>query len=139
MLKRLLVPTCLALQLAGCDYAEQVPSEDLHVSAVLSEATYKPERSGYEFGYDFWDDKWGLRWVNHPAEYKVVFTSKVGNFSFGTKDMYETYKGFLGKELDLVYCEIYRVTYETQPEKGGDKKERDRVFLYNQFIKAQLK
>jgi hypothetical protein len=139
MFKWLTFAFALIIFFSGCEETELVSSQDFHTPATLSKATFEPAHGGYEFGYDFMSGKFKVHWVNYPDKYEVVFSSSIGNFSFYDKETYETYKGFVGKNLDLVYREIHLVTYERQAEKGGEKKERSRVFRRDEFVRAQVK
>jgi hypothetical protein len=137
----------------GCDRVEIEQSTILHEDAVVVDTIYTPSRHDTEvgltaikmggMGMDFGGDV-GMRLggglqvsnVEVPEEFAVVFKCKHGKFIVERKEIYDKVKGGEGKNVDVSYTEVYRVTYK---KKDGKEHVINRVLTKYHLVDVKFK
>lgn len=138
---------------SGCQEIKQEYSETLHEDAVIVEAVYTPSRHdsqvgltaiktgpmGVDYGGNFGIRVGGglqISSVTVPEKFAVVFKCQHGQFIITRKEIYEKFKDYKGKMVDVAYREVYRTTYDT---KDGKKQVVERALVDYDFLDATLK
>jgi len=145
------------LTICGCKDVKREKSAVLHEEAKVITAIYTPSRhetnlspsltnSDSIVGMGF-DGSVGIKVGGLvissnevPENFGVLFQCQHGSFTSQGSDprhkaLYEKFKNWEGKKVDVTYQEIYRVTYDDK-DKDGKKEEVERVLVDFDFLDA---
>ena len=125
----------ILLALGACEDIREELSDTLKTEGVIREVAYEPSYSHLTIDIDF-DGDVGLKTVTEPEHFLVTIAWEHGVFTLYEEDIYEKFKEYKGREVDVLYHEVYRTTYK----KNGDGKMEatQKTFLGYRFIDATV-
>lgn len=103
---------CIVIVLSGCNIEREEHSKNLQANGKILSVTHEDARSEPGLGLS-----WKFTINNIPESYKTVISWEHGPTTLDTVEDYNRFLEYKGRNVKIIYSEVYNSIYDGKTEK----------------------